>query len=88
MAYFANGTEGEVFDNQCGQCRYGDQPCPIAWVQTTYNHDACNNETATDILNYLVKQDGSCKMFELDQDHFYDRRLRLFDRPPLLRGVQ
>jgi hypothetical protein len=29
MAYFANGCEGEVFDEQCAKCRFGESPCPI-----------------------------------------------------------
>ena len=78
MAYFANGTEGEVFDNQCGQCRFGMKPCPIAWVQSEFNYDACNNEVATNILDALVKQDGTCMMFKMDEDSFCDRRKDMF----------
>lgn len=33
MAYFSNGFEGMVFDEQCCRCKYGRMPCPIAWVQ-------------------------------------------------------
>ena len=33
MAYFSNGTEGEVFVEQCCKCKYGKSLCPIAWVQ-------------------------------------------------------
>ena len=42
MAYFANGTEGMCFDEQCSRCKYGEDACPIAFVQTMYNYDACN----------------------------------------------
>jgi hypothetical protein len=70
MAYFSNGTEGEVFDEQCAQCRYGEKPCPIELVQMLYNYDACNNEVATKILNRLVKQDGTCTMFETFKEDF------------------
>ena len=64
MAYFANGSEGMGFDEQCLKCKYGEVFCPIAFVQTTYNYDACNNKIATKILDELVKQDGTCTVFE------------------------
>ena len=71
MAYFSNGTEGAVFDEQCSICKYGEEACPIAWVQGFYNYDACNNEVATKILDELVKQDGTCIMFETFRKDFY-----------------
>ena len=70
MAYFSNGSEGEVFDRQCDRCKYGDDCCPIAWVQVDYNYDACNNKVATEILNSLVKQDGTCAMREMFKKDF------------------
>lgn len=63
MAYFSNGTEGMAFDDQCGRCKYGQLPCPIAAVQMHYNYDAANNKVATDILKGLVKDDGTCEMW-------------------------
>lgn len=74
MAYFANGSEGDCFAEQCAQCRYGTKPCPIALVQFTYNYDACNNETASAILHQLVAQDGTCSMYELDPEWFERRQ--------------
>ena len=62
MAYFSNSSEGEVFDDQCARCKYGELPCPIALVQVMYNYDACGNKVATDILNDLVTPDGVCVM--------------------------
>jgi hypothetical protein len=71
MAYFSNGSEGQSFDDQCGKCKYGQAPCPIAWVQTNYNYDQHNDKsgTATNILNDLVKKDGTCTMRELIYSH-------------------
>ena len=63
MAYFSNSTEGEVFEAQCNKCKYGERACPIALVQIEFNYDACNNKTARDILDTLVKNDGTCAMF-------------------------
>jgi hypothetical protein len=74
MAYFSNSSEGYTFNEQCMRCRYGEQPCPIALVKYLYNYDACNNETATKILDSLVKQDGTCTMYELDPDWFEQRQ--------------
>jgi len=64
MAYFANGTEGECFDEQCSKCIFGEKPCPISAVQMNFNYDAAGNKTATEILDMLVKNDGTCTMFE------------------------
>ena len=63
MAYFSNGSEGMCFDQQCSICKYGEDPCPIAWVQHEYNYEACNNKTARAILDYLIRNDGVCAMF-------------------------
>ncbi len=65
MAYFANGSEGMVFDLQCSMCRYSDEPCPIAAVQMLYNYKACNNKTARAILDDLVSDDGTCSMYNM-----------------------
>ena len=70
MAYFANGSEGLCFETQCEQCRYGQNPCPIAGVQMSYNYEACNNEIASVILNGLVKNDGTCEMFKMCEKDF------------------
>ena len=73
MAYFANSSEGAVFDRQCSQCRFGQEPCPIAMVQLDFNYRAVGNQLATDILNDLVKDDGTCMMFALDPKFFKER---------------
>lgn len=76
MAYFPNGSAGSCFEEQCARCRYGDGPCPILWVQITYNYDACNNEVASKILGDLVKNDGTCAMFEHDKAWFDKERIQ------------
>ncbi len=72
MAYFSNGSEGMVFDDQCGSCKYGQHPCPIALVQMEYNYDQCKDKSgvATKILNTLVKEDGACTMKETFKHDF------------------
>ncbi len=73
MAYFSNGTEGEVFDDQCQKCKYGQRACPIAFAQLSFNYKAVNNKVATDILDMLVRNDGTCNMWdEFKTDLFID----------------
>jgi len=84
MAYFSNGSEGMCFDDQCAKCKYGQEPCPIALVQMIYNYDACNNEVASNILNALVKNDGTCTVFELMKSDIKISDLPLF---PELVGI-
>jgi hypothetical protein len=74
MAYFSNSSEGELFADECADCIFGERPCPIAMVQMNYNYEAANNETATDILNDLVKNDGTCMML-----HEFGKELRIPD---------
>ena len=70
MAYFPNGTAGECFDEQCELCRYGDKPCPVYAVQLNYNYEACNNKVATDILNDLITNNGTCHMYKMFEKDF------------------
>jgi len=67
MAYFSNGSEGTVFDDQCARCKYGTKPCPIAFVQMDANYDQHDDPsgTATKILDHLVKNDGTCTVYEM-----------------------
>ena len=75
MAYFSNGSEGMVFDEQCSICKYGEDPCPIAFAQMNWNYEACNNKTARAILDYFVKNNGECAMFnEFKKDFHIDAR--------------
>ncbi len=80
MAFFSNGSAGEIFDMQCMKCKYGEAPCPIALVQHTFNYDAHKNKTATAILDTLVQQDGSCTMWKaFEKDFFKDtNQMKLF----------
>jgi len=71
MAYFSNSGDGAAFDEQCAKCKYGEQPCPIAFVQMQFNYEAVNNKTATEVLDALVKNDGTCTMFKTFEKDFY-----------------
>ena len=63
MAYFANGSEGAVLDEQCAECLPHD-PCPIAWVQLEYNYTQCSagQEKMAELMNCLVDEKGNCRM--------------------------
>jgi len=63
MAYFSNGSEGEVLDDQCSDCIIPDDaPCPILLAQTHWNYDQCSNEKLQKCLEMLVDKNGQCKM--------------------------
>lgn len=96
MAYFANGSEGACFDNECANCKYGQAQCPIAYVQIQYNYDAVNNKTATEILDHLVKPNGKCTMKELVDPEARARKRQLsllethnsqFNRTPMMKNI-
>lgn len=71
-----------VFDDQCARCKFGDKPCPIALVQMVYNYDQLNDTTGTarKMLNELVKDDGTCAVYEMAKADFAvdPNQLKLF----------
>ncbi len=72
MAYFANGSEGDCLDQQCSLCRYGEQPCPIFEMQLMFNYDQLKDTTGTasNIMDLLIKNDGTCTMFQRFENDF------------------
>lgn len=70
MAYFSNGTDGMAFDSQCGKCKYGMKPCPVAAMQLLWNYDQIGNELAEKIMDNFVKEDGSCEVFKMAKSDF------------------
>ena len=63
MAYFANSTEGEILNRQCGECRIPDDaPCPVLMAQQIYNYVQVDNENLKLCLRELVDIKGNCKM--------------------------
>jgi len=65
MAYFSNGSEGSIFEEECSDCKLGQEPCPIAYAQLEYNYEACNVPIAREILDRLVSNEGVCAMKKL-----------------------
>lgn len=83
MAYFSNGSEGCALDAQCSDCRIpNDAPCPILWVQMTYNYDQLDkgNEKLREAMNCLVNERGECQMKPIIDGQLVDdkRTLDLF----------
>lgn len=65
MAYFANSSEGEAFDRQCGLCEFGELSCPIALAQQTYNYSFSLAEDGRHLLDSLVSNKDGCQMYKL-----------------------
>jgi formate hydrogenlyase subunit 6/NADH:ubiquinone oxidoreductase subunit I len=72
MAYFANGSEGMCFGEQCEKCKFGNNICPIEAIQMIYNYDAVGNKIATAILDDLVKNDGTCMMYKTFKSYLHN----------------
>ena len=78
MAYFSNGSEGMVLDEQCAQCPVAnDACCPILYIQMTYNYkqlDSNGEETlASEVMNCLVDENGTCQMKPIIENRLVDK---------------
>lgn len=74
MAYFPNGSSGEVLDEQCEDCPLGygwsgvNQecgPCPTALVHLMLNYEQCKNPDLASAMRYLVADNGECQTRKL-----------------------
>ena len=71
MAYFSNGTEGELYREQyCDRCvhdGHGENCCEVWGLHLTYNYDRHKNPTLAAVLDTLIPRDGlgngQCRMF-------------------------
>ncbi len=73
MGYFANGTEGDMYEEEfCSRCvHYGDMDkdelCPVWEAHLLYSYDDCNKPES--ILHILIPRDDltgdneQCRMF-------------------------
>jgi hypothetical protein len=67
MAYFSNGTEGIVLDNQCAVCPVGRNPdlqCPVLLLQLAYNYEQLGKgqDKLREAITCLVDEQGTCLM--------------------------
>ena len=68
VAYFPNGSAGEVLDNQCAGCLLGDAGCPTQLVQLMYNYDQIDVPKLREAMEILVSEEGKCKTGSLLAD--------------------
>ena len=68
MAYFANGTEGALYEEQwCDRCLHQGNTCAVWLAHMVHNYDECNKPDS--ILHLLIPRsvDGMsnerCRMF-------------------------
>jgi len=54
MAYFPNGTAGDMYrERYCDKCKHDkDDKCPIWLAHLLHNYDECNNDDS--ILHMLI----------------------------------
>ena len=75
MGYFANGTEGELYEARyCSRCLHGRQdsrPCAIWGAHLVYNYDQNHKEDVSALLGMLIPtigiDNGECEMFIEDK---------------------
>ena len=83
MAYFANGSEGMVLNDQCDQCCLDiDMPCPILQVYLEYNYKQVNNPDLRAAMNILVDEKGMCVMRMI-----LDEKIRRVELDPRQRSL-
>ena len=73
MGHFSNGSDPagiRFLDDFCGNCRYGQKPCPIACAQLNFNYDVVKNKLAKEILDSFVRDSGACTMFKTFEKDF------------------
>ena len=83
MAYFANGTSGQMFEEQwCERCvHYGTatKGCPVFGAHLLYSYELCNQKQHPGkiILDMLIPNDcNSCAMF-VSRDSVSPTQLKL-----------
>jgi len=67
MAYFENGNQSEVLDEQCLTCPLGNHQCPVYTVQSLFNFDQMEggNDKLRQCMIFLVDDAGVCQVKQL-----------------------
>ena len=68
MGYFANGTEGQMYEEQyCERCIHGGWTCPIWTLHMMHNYEQHKEPKIALMLDTLIPRKGcfneECKMF-------------------------
>lgn len=67
MAYFSNGTEGEMYQEAyCDKCVHGGGSCAVWLAHNLHNYRDCNDKES--VLHLLIPRtdaftNGQCRMF-------------------------
>ncbi len=64
MGYFANGTEGDLFESEnCNRCVHENAKngCPVMMAHVLFSYDLCNkqDDPGKVILDMLIPRDGA-----------------------------
>lgn len=63
MGYFANGTEGDMFESsQCAKCAHNTEAgCPVMLAHILFSYELCNKKEHPGkvILDMLIPRDGA-----------------------------
>ncbi|MCK9274831.1 MAG: hypothetical protein M0P57_07060 [Syntrophales bacterium] len=67
MAYFQNGTDSELIDNECRNCELGKELCPVYLAQCLFNFEQMEEgkERLMQVLHLLIDDNGTCQMKKL-----------------------
>lgn len=69
MAYFSNGTEGEIYEaHYCQKCVHNQKDhCPVLELHLLWNYEQFDNKDKRCALDKFIKRDGTdneqCRMF-------------------------
>lgn len=64
MAYFPNGSSGEILEMQCDRCPLGDGHCPVVGIHMLYNYDQLDDgqDKLQKAMSMLVDDKGICQV--------------------------
>lgn len=92
MAYFPNGTAGDMFEAEwCNRCAHEDEEkgCPVMLAHILFCYELCNNKEHPGkvMLDMLIPEDcSSCTMFVRRQGPKGRSSRQLNERLAELRG--
>ena len=69
MAVISNSDEDFLSLEDCAQCVFGDEFCPVAYLQVMFNYDQLKNEKVKEMLDILLP-DARCWFMNNKSEHF------------------
>lgn len=85
MGYFANGTEGELYEAEyCNRCVHQDDPCAVWLLHLAYNYSGIDDKSMSHALDMLIPRNGvhndECAMFHEKQTASADDPLAYLEK--------